>query len=78
MRPMNNLRFLADENFNELIVVGLLRRLPALNVLTLREAGLAGVDDPSVLAWAAIQGRIVLTHDVQTMAKYAYEREVCL
>ena len=34
----------------------------------------AGVDDPSILAWAAEQGRIRLTHDKRTITKYAYER----
>lgn len=27
-----------------------------------------------MLAWAAQEGRIVLTHDVNTIPKYAYER----
>ena len=30
--------------------------------------------DPDVLEWAAQEGRILLTHDVQTMVGYAYER----
>ena len=35
---------------------------------------LSGADDPTVLAWAAQEGRIVLTHDVATMISFAYER----
>jgi len=31
-------------------------------------------DDPIILAWAAQDRRIVLTHDVQTMVGYANER----
>lgn len=27
-----------------------------------------------MLAWAAHEGRILLTHDVSTMTRYAYER----
>jgi hypothetical protein len=27
-----------------------------------------------VLDWAALQNRVILTHDVNTMTKYAYER----
>ena len=36
--------------------------------------GLSGASDPAVLAWAAQQERIVLTHDVATMADFAYQR----
>lgn len=31
-------------------------------------------DDPTVLAWAAEENRILLTHDVATMSRYAYDR----
>lgn len=30
--------------------------------------------DPRVLAWAASEERILLTHDRQTMRRFAYER----
>ncbi|MCY7324200.1 MAG: hypothetical protein LH660_20960, partial [Phormidesmis sp. CAN_BIN36] len=33
-----------------------------------------GSDDPTILEWAADQGRIVLTHDVVTMTDFAYQR----
>ena len=33
-----------------------------------------GKDDPAVLAWAARQDRILITHDVATITRYAYER----
>ncbi len=36
--------------------------------------GLSGVDDPTVLQWAAQEGQIVLTHDVATMTTFAYQR----
>jgi hypothetical protein len=65
---------LADHNFREPIVRGLLLRLPGLDVVTARSAGLAGAPDPDVLAWAAVNGRVVLTHDRQTMAGFAYAR----
>src|SRR5262249_4701622 len=67
------LRYAADENFNNDIVWGLLRRNWELDVLRVQDAGLAGADDPTVLAWAADTGRIVLTHDVKTITRYAYE-----
>jgi len=31
-------------------------------------------DDPSVLAWAASERRVLLTHDASTLIGYAYER----
>ena len=72
--PATTLRFAADENFNENIVRGLLRRMPELDILTICDAGLSGKTDPAVLEWAADEDRILLTHDVTTMTKYAYER----
>jgi hypothetical protein len=36
--------------------------------------GLTGFSDPDLLEWATHDGRILLTHDVQTMAGYAYAR----
>lgn len=31
-------------------------------------------DDVTLLAWAAEQQRIILTHDVRTLTKFAYDR----
>jgi len=68
------LRLAADENFNNNIVRGLLRRQPGLDIVRLQDVGLSGADDPTVLAWAAQEGRVLLTHDVSTITMYAYER----
>ena len=68
------IRFLADENFNRHIVRGLRRRKPDLDLALAQEVGLTGVDDPTVLDWAARDDRVVLTHDVSTMSQSAYER----
>lgn len=68
------LRFLADENFNNIIVRGVLSRNPNLDIVRIQDVGLIGADDPTVLAWAAENDRIVLTHDVATMADFAYVR----
>jgi hypothetical protein len=64
----------ADENFNADIIRGLRRRRPDIDVLSVRAAGLSGADDPTVLAWAAREGRVLMTHDVTTMTRHAYER----
>ena len=68
------LRFAADENFNRDIVRGLLRRKPDLDIVRVQDGGLAGADDLTVLEWAAVQGRVVITHDVSTLTKHAYDR----
>lgn len=68
------MRILADENFNNDIVRGLLRRKPDLNIVRIQDVGLSGSDDPTVLEWAACEERVLLTHDVSTITRYAYER----
>lgn len=68
------LRLVADENFNNDIVRGVVRRRPSTDLIRVQDAGLSGADDPAVLAWAARAGRVLLTHDVTTMTRYAYER----
>jgi hypothetical protein len=51
----------ADENFNNDIVRGLLRRAPHINIVRIQDVGLSGADDATVLAWAADVGRVLLT-----------------
>ncbi|MCW6051946.1 DUF5615 family PIN-like protein [Lyngbya sp. CCAP 1446/10] len=68
------LRLLADENFNNQIVRGILRRNPDVEIVRVQDIGLRKADDPTVLEWAALQGRVVLTHDVATMTNFAYDR----
>lgn len=68
------LRFVADENFNYDIVRGLWRRNPALDIVRAQETEFSGSDDPQLLEWLAQENRILLTHDVRTITRYAYER----
>lgn len=65
---------LADENFDNDIVRGVLRRAPLIDLVRVQDVGLAGAADPDVLAWAAQEHRILLTHDVATVTTFAYER----
>jgi predicted nuclease of predicted toxin-antitoxin system len=51
----------SDENFNNNIVRGLLRRKPDLDIVRVQDVGLSGAEDPNILEWAANQGRIVPT-----------------
>ena len=67
-------KFVADENFKAAIVRGLLRQQPELDVVRVQDVGLRGVDDPAILEWTAHEERVLLTHDIKTITKYAYER----
>jgi predicted nuclease of predicted toxin-antitoxin system len=68
------LRFAADENLNNDIIRGLLRRKADLDIIRIQDVGLSGADDSAVLEWSALEGRILLTHDVNTITEYAYQR----
>ena len=59
------LRLLADENFNGDIERALLLRQPDLDIVRVQDVGLAGIADPDIQAWAAMNDRIILTHDVR-------------
>lgn len=71
---LNPPRFVADENLNNDLLRQLLRRLPGLDVVRVQDTAIAGADDPTLLAWAATAGRILITHDARTIPGYAYER----
>ncbi len=68
------LRLAADEDFNNRILRGLLRRNPGLDIVRVQDAGLSGRGDAELLEWAATEERILLTHDVTTMKQYVDER----
>jgi hypothetical protein len=67
------MRYLADENFDGRVINALRRRCPQMDILRVIDVGLSGADDEEILAWAASEGRIILTHDVTTMVGFAYE-----
>jgi predicted nuclease of predicted toxin-antitoxin system len=68
------LRFLADENFDGRVVAGLLQRQPGLDLVRVQDVGLSGADDPTILAWAAGEVRLLLTHDRKTVPGFAVQR----
>ncbi len=68
------LRFVTDENFNNAILRGLLRQNSDIDIVRVQDVGLSGVDDPDILEWSAKKERILLTHDVSTITRYAHER----
>lgn len=65
------LRLLIDQDLDQVIMRGLLLRVPELDVITAYQAGLSDASDPDLLAWAAEQRRIVVTHDRRTMPYHA-------
>lgn len=68
------IRLATDQNFRRSILRGLLRRVSGLDILRVQDFGLSAADDPALLAWAEAEGRVLLTHDVNTMPDYAYAR----
>lgn len=68
------LQLSADENFNNDILRGVRRRNASVDIVRVQDQGLSGADDPAILEWAAQAGRVMLTHDVSTMTRYAYDR----
>jgi Domain of unknown function (DUF5615) len=67
-------RFLVDEDFDNDIVRGVLRRLHTVDMVRVQDVGLSGRPDSEVLRWAADENRVVLTHDVSTMKTHAFAR----
>jgi hypothetical protein len=65
-------RFQADANLNQIILLAVRRWEPALDFQTAMEAGLSGLKDPEVLARAAREGRIQVTHDRKTMPRHFF------
>ena len=59
------IRFLADADFNRKIVSGVLHQVPEIDFKLAPE--LNGLPDVQVLAYAAREGRNLVTHDRRTM-----------
>lgn len=61
------IRFQADYDLRSAIVRGLRKRRPAIDFQSGHEAGLEGMPDSEVLAIAASERRMLVTHDFSTM-----------
>ncbi|NER96677.1 MAG: hypothetical protein F6J86_23005 [Symploca sp. SIO1B1] len=64
---MTAIRFQADADLRQAIVTGSLRRQPKLDFRSANEARLEGIKDADVLAIAARESRVLVTHDRKTM-----------
>jgi len=55
------MRLLFDEDFNQRIVRGLLRRIPSLDARSAHDDDLAGATDDEILAVAAAENRLLVS-----------------
>ena len=63
-------RFQADADLNQIVVAALVRRAPGVDFRTAELAHLNGLHDREVLALAAREERILVTHDSRTMPRH--------
>lgn len=59
---------------NHRILRGLWRSVPHLDYSLATAAGMNGVADPVLLDFAAKENRVLVSHDLRTIPKHAYER----
>jgi hypothetical protein len=68
------LRLASDADVHGDIIRGLRRRVVGLDLVRVQDALPDGTPDPEVLAWAAMENRILITNDRNTMVGFAYQR----
>lgn len=67
-------RFLADENIDPDLVLGLRRRVDDIDIVRVQDVELRTLGDPEILEWAANEDRILVSHDFKTIPRFAGER----
>ena len=65
---------LTDQNFDGRIVRGLFLRIDNINLVRTEDVGLKHFSDFDILTWAAVEDRVVLTHDKKTFDIFAYRK----
>ena len=68
------IRLLTDENLDGRIVRGLEMHYPEINLLRVQETDAFEQEDDVVLAVAAREDRVLLTHDIATIPTFAANR----
>lgn len=68
------LPLLSDEDLRGAIVRGLFLHVPEIDLVRAQDVGLMHAPDPVVLEYAAVQNRVIVTHDRNTMIGYAQDR----
>jgi predicted nuclease of predicted toxin-antitoxin system len=66
------IRFVCDEQLPTAVFRA--ARAAGLDVVRVQDLGLRSASDPDLLAWAAADGRVVLTLDRDTLPDFAYAR----
>lgn len=66
------LKLLLDQDFDHDIIRGLRQRIPELNYTTALALGLSEAEDPQLLLRAAVEGRILVTHDESSMPSHYF------
>jgi hypothetical protein len=67
------IRFQADADLKHAIIAGTLRRNATVDFRRAEAVPLEGLDDAAVLAAAAEDGRVLVSHDVSTMERHFRE-----
>ena len=68
------LPLIADEDFHGRIIRGLRRRVATLDLVRVQDIGRMGAADAELLEWASREGRVLVTHDANTMTRHPYAR----
>jgi hypothetical protein len=68
------LKLAGDEDANGDILRGLRRRRPDIDLVRVQDTALGGRPDAEILAWAASEGRVLITNDRNTLVGTAYQR----
>lgn len=66
-------RFQADADLNQVILLATIRQEPAVDFQAATAAGLAGLEDREVLTLSARNGRLLVSHDHRTMPRHFAE-----
>lgn len=68
------LRLASDADVSGDVIRGLRRRLPEIDLVRAQDVLAQRTPDPEVLAWAAVENRVLLTNDRNTMIGFASQR----
>jgi len=64
------IRFQADADLNHILLLATIRREPVVDFQSAVAAGLKSLNDEKVLLAAAMEGRILVTHDRRKMPRH--------
>jgi hypothetical protein len=68
------IRLITDEHVPAAVARGFRARVLGVDVVRIPDVGLLGAADPALLAWAAAEGRVVVSRDRRTLIGLAHAR----